>query len=122
MSACLKTEELRWGSPTATTPFATLNFAPKVGLNEIIPFSEFNGQFDGFGWLTAGKLTDRTEGALTKPHIYTVAHASGSERSVLFPCLCFCLFRVFPCSSVAMLLLGLLSVAMLLLSFKHWFI
>ena len=39
-----------------------------------------------------GKLTDRTEtqvpelveGALTKPQIYTVAHASGSERSVLF--------------------------------------
>ena len=62
MSACLKTEELRWGSPTATTPFATLDFAPKVGLNEIFRFSEFNGQFDGFGWLTAGKLTDLTEG------------------------------------------------------------
>jgi hypothetical protein len=50
-----------------------------------------------------GKLTDRTEGApvpelaegaFSEPHIYTVAHASGSESSVLFPCLifCFCLF------------------------------
>lgn len=26
----------------------------------------------------------------------TVAYASGSECSVLFPCLCFCLFRVLP--------------------------
>jgi len=50
------------------------------------------GQFDGFGWLTAGKLTDRTEGtlfpeiaegALPKQYIYTVAHASGSELCVL---------------------------------------
>ena len=24
------------------------------------PGPEFNGQFDGFGWLTAGKLTDHT--------------------------------------------------------------
>jgi hypothetical protein len=31
-------------------------------LNEIFRFPEFNGQFDGFGWLTPGKLTDRTEG------------------------------------------------------------
>ena len=31
----------------------------------------------------------------------TVAHASGSERFVLFPWLCFCLFREIPCSSVA---------------------
>jgi hypothetical protein len=50
------------------------------------PSATNNGQFD--------KLTDRTEGAqapelaegaLTKPYIYTVAHASGSESSVLFP-------------------------------------
>jgi hypothetical protein len=27
------------------------------------PRATNNGQFDGFGWLTAGKLTDRTEGA-----------------------------------------------------------
>jgi len=31
----------------------------------------------------------------------TVAHASGSESSVFFRVYCFCLFRVFPCSSVA---------------------
>ena len=45
---------------------------------------DLNGQF--------GKLNDRkeipvpelVEGALTKPYIYTVAHASGSESSVLF--------------------------------------
>ena len=57
------------------------------------PVSELNGQFD--------KLTDRTEGtpvpelaegAVPKQYIYTVAHASGSESSVLIPCLCFCLF------------------------------
>ena len=28
-SACLNTEELRWGSPTATPPFEPLDFAPK---------------------------------------------------------------------------------------------
>ena len=27
MWACLKTERLRWGSPTATAPFAPLDFA-----------------------------------------------------------------------------------------------
>jgi hypothetical protein len=27
-SACLKTEELRWGSPTATPPFEPLDLAP----------------------------------------------------------------------------------------------
>jgi len=67
-------------------------------MKDILPFLEFNGQFD--------KLTDRTEGtpvpelaegALYKQYIYTVAHASGSESSVFFPCLCFCFFRVFPC-------------------------
>ena len=26
------------------------------------PVPEFNGQFDGFGWLNAGNLTDRSEG------------------------------------------------------------
>ena len=31
-------------------------------LKDILPFLELNGQFDGFGWLTAGKLTDRIEG------------------------------------------------------------
>ena len=50
------------------------------------PVPEFNGQFD--------KLTDPTEGApvpkpvegaLPKQYIYTVAHASSSESSVLFP-------------------------------------
>ena len=58
------------------------------------------------------------ERALSEPHIYSVADASGSECSVFLPCLCFCLFRFFPCSSVANLLflLGLPSVAMLLLS------
>ena len=58
------------------------------------PVPEFNGQFDRFGWLTADKLTDPTEGApvpepvegaLPKQYIYTVAHASSSESSVLFP-------------------------------------
>ena len=103
-------------------------------LKDILPFLELNGQFD--------KLTDRTEGtqvpelaegALPKQYIYTVAHASGSERYVFFPLLifCFCLF-LFPCNSVLirgkcfcflsvkfrvnpwlMLLLGLLSVARL---------
>ena len=52
-----------------------------------IPVPELNSQFD--------KLTDRSkgapvpepvEGALPKPYIYTVAYASGSECSVLFPC------------------------------------
>ena len=53
-------------------------------------------------------VSELVEGALTKPHIYTVAHASGSERSVLFPWLFLLLifrvsasvfsvfFRVFP--------------------------
>ena len=50
------------------------------------PVSELNGHFD--------KLTDRSkgtpvpepaEGALSKPHIHTVADASGSECSVFFP-------------------------------------
>jgi len=78
-------------------------------LKDILPFLELNGQFDGFGWLTAGKLTDRiegtpvpepVEGALPKQYIYTVAHPSGSESSVLFSWLifCFCLF-FFPCSA-----------------------
>ena len=77
-----------------------------------------NGKFDGFGWLTAGKLTDRSkgtpvpepaEGALSKSYIYTVAHASGYESSVLFPWQMLMLLL----SSVAILplLLSLLSVA-----------
>ena len=53
-SACLKTEELRWGSPTATTPFEPLDLAPKEMLKDILPFLELNGQF--------GKLTDRSKG------------------------------------------------------------
>jgi len=32
---CLKTEELRWGSPTATPPFEPLDFAPKRKLIDI---------------------------------------------------------------------------------------
>ena len=40
-------------------------------------------------------VPELVEGALTKPQIYTVAHASGSERSVLFPWLfLLLLFRV----------------------------
>jgi hypothetical protein len=64
--------------------------------------AQLNGQF--------GKLTDPTEGApvpepvegaLPKQYIYTVAHASGSESSVLFPWLILLLlisvkFRVNP--------------------------
>ena len=94
------------------------------------PVPEFNGQFDRFGWLTADKLTDPTEGApvpepvegaLPKQYIYTVAHASGSDSSVLFPWLILLIlisvfFRVIPWQ---MLLLGfplfLPSVASLLL-------
>ena len=49
----------------------------------------------------------------------TVAHASGSERFVLFPWLisasAYSSFRVIPCSSVAMLMLGFPSVANLML-------
>ena len=74
------------------------------------PVPEFNGQFDRFGWLTADKLTDPTEGApvpkpvegaLPKQYIYTFAHASGSDSSVLFPWLILLLlisvkFRVNP--------------------------
>ena len=54
-SACLKTEELRWGSPTATPPFEPLGLAPIEMLKDILPFPELNSQF--------GKFTDRTEGA-----------------------------------------------------------
>ena len=89
-------------------------FGKLTDRTEGAPVPELKGQFDGFGWLTAGKLTDRTEGspvpepvegALTKPHIYTVAYASGSERSVLFPWLFLLLPSVslllsFPCFSV----------------------
>ena len=79
-------------------------------------FPEFNGQF--------GKLTDRTEGtpvpepvegALPKQYIYTVAHASGFESSVLFPWLILLLvllsvfFRVRPWL-IFLLLLGFPSV------------
>jgi len=45
---------LRWGSPTATTPFEPLDFAPIEMLKYILPFLELIGQF--------GKLTDRTVG------------------------------------------------------------
>ena len=31
-AACFKTEELRWGSPTATPPFEPLDLAPKDGM------------------------------------------------------------------------------------------
>ena len=70
------------------------------------PSATYIGQFDGFGWLTAGKLTDHTEGtpvpelaegAFSKSYIYTVAHVSGSECIVFFTCLCLCLFREIPC-------------------------
>lgn len=59
-SACLNTEELRWGGPTATPPFEPLDLAPK------------------------GRV-------LLQPLIYVF----------FIRCLCFCLFRVIPCSSVA---------------------
>jgi len=49
------TEELRWGSPTATPPFEPLGLAPIEMLKDILAFPELNSQF--------GKLTDRTEGA-----------------------------------------------------------
>ena len=58
-------------------------FGKLTDRTEGTPVPELNGQFD--------KLTDRSkgtpvpepvEGALTKPHIFTVAHASGSERCV----------------------------------------
>ena len=107
-AACLKTEELRWGSPTATPPFEPFSLAPKEMLKDILPFLELNGQF--------GKLTDRTEGtpvpepvegALSKLYIYTVAYASGSERWVPF--------RVFPCFSVA-----ILPLMLCLISVENW--
>ena len=56
ISACLKTEELRWGSPTATTPFEPLDFAPKGDTEIFLSCHELNGQFD--------KLTDRSKGTL----------------------------------------------------------
>ena len=37
MWVCLKIEQLPWGSPTATPPFAPLDFAPKCMMNEILP-------------------------------------------------------------------------------------
>jgi hypothetical protein len=62
------------------------------------PSATYIGQF--------GKLTDRTEGgtpvpelvegALPKPYIYSVAHASGSESSVLFPWLLLLLLPLLP--------------------------
>ncbi len=107
---------MRWGSPTATPPFEPLDFAHKEMLKDILPFLELNGQFD--------KLTDRTEGTpvpepvegpLSKPHIYTVAYASGSERCVFLPWLLLLLILPsvsmllsFPCHSVANLLLPLM--------------
>ena len=65
-------------------------------------------------------VPELAEGALPKPFNYTVANASGSESSVLFPCLIFCfvlfpfIFREIPCSSVAnlSLLLFLPSVSL----------
>ena len=63
-------------NPTATPPFEPLDFAPALISTSRMRSSIFgfyhpggvfhpratnNGQFDGFGWLTAGKLTDRIE-------------------------------------------------------------
>ena len=53
-------------------------------------------------------VPELVEGALTKPQIYTVAHASGSESSVFLPCLMLLLILLisvalllsFPCFSV----------------------
>jgi len=105
---------LQWGSPTATTPFEPLDFAPALmstsrmrssilGIYHLggvfHPIATNIGQFD--------KLTDRSEGtlvpelaegALPKPYIYTVAYASGSVRSVLIPW------------QILLLILGLISV------------
>ena len=71
-------------------------------LKDILPLLELNGQFD--------KLTDRTEGTLVpelaegaSPNsIFIPSFTHLAPNYVFFiPCLCFCLFRVIPCSSVA---------------------
>ena len=95
---CLKTEELRWGSPTATPPFEPLGLAPKEMLKDILPLLELNGQFD--------KLTDRTEGTLVPElaegaslnSIFIPSFTHLAPNYVFFiPRLCFCLFREIPC-------------------------
>ena len=48
-SACLNTEELRWGSPTATPPFKPLGFAPKRKLKDI--FVQPSASFRVNPWL-----------------------------------------------------------------------
>ena len=61
-------------------------------------------------------VPEPVEGPLSKPHIYTVAYASGSESSVLFSWLMLLLilpsvfFRVIPWLML-LLILGLISVA-----------
>jgi hypothetical protein len=64
-------------------------------LIDILPFLELNGQFGKLTYRTEGTpVPEPVEGPLSKPHIYTVAYASGSESSVFLPWLffCFCLF------------------------------
>jgi len=64
-------------------PFRANAGIPQGFLN---PRATNNGQFDKLTDRTEGTLvTEPAEGALPKPYIYTVAHASGSECSVLFP-------------------------------------
>ena len=110
---------MRWGSPTATTPFELLGLAPKGDTEIFWSCHELNGQFDKLTDRTEGtQASELTEGALPKPYIYTVAHASGSESSVLFPWLILLLLLGFPSVFfrvrpwlMLLLILGLISVA-----------
>jgi hypothetical protein len=64
-------------------------------------------------------VPELAEGALSEPHIYSVAHASGSEKCVCFDSVFFFFsvssllssFREIPCYSVAMLPLSCPTVA-----------
>jgi hypothetical protein len=101
--------ELAEGAPALSPPRAIVNFAyAEFHSWHLSPGGVFHPSATNI--CQFGKLTDRTEnpvpelveGALSKQYIYTVAHASGSESSVLFPCLMLLLISVslllsFPC-------------------------
>gem|GEM_PF-2502071 len=123
MWACLKIEELRWGSPTATPPFKPLNFAPALKSTSrmrsfifVLSFTDHTGEPRSLS-LPKGPFPNSIFiPSLTHPALKAVfcfrgyASACSSLRvyasvfSVFFrvrPWLvfCFCLF-LFPCNSV----------------------
>ena len=104
MWVCLKTEELRWGSPTATPPFATLDLAPK----EVDRYfcSSLSLMVSSASSLTIPEKSPGPWACRRGPSqtVYLYRRSRIRLWKICLPSVAYsysAYFRVFPCSSVA---------------------